>query len=134
MDKRILVVEDDPASLRLTQYLLEHKGYEVITAQNGLEGLKKAREETPDLVILDAMLPGIDGFDVCYHLRADIRTARLAIIMLSARAREVDREAGIRVGVDAYIAKPASPADILDQVENLLGQKDSLVAKEVRCS
>jgi len=131
MDKKILVVEDDPASLRLTQYLLEHKGYEVITAQNGLEGLKKARGEAPDLVMLDVMLPGIDGFDICYHLRAEPKTAKLPIIMLSAKAREVDRDAGIKVGVDAYITKPASPADILSKVEDLLGQKAPAVKEEV---
>ena len=120
MGKKILVVEDDPASLRLTQYMLEHRGYTVITAQNGLEGLKKARTEAPELVILDAMLPGIDGLDICYQLRGEPKTARLPILMLSAKAREVDKDAGLKVGADAYITKPAAPTEILNKVEELL--------------
>ena len=122
MSKRILVIEDDPASLRLMQYILEHKGYEVLTAVNGLDGLKKARSEEPDLVILDVMLPGMDGFDICYHLRAEPQTAKLPILMLSAKAREVDRDTGLKVGADYYITKPVDPAEIISNVEALLAQ------------
>jgi len=122
MSKRILVIEDDPASLRLMQYILEHKGYEVLTAVNGLDGLKKARSEEPDLVILDVMLPGMDGFDICYHLRAEPQTAKLPILMLSAKAREVDRDTGLKVGADYYITKPVAPAEIISNVEALLAQ------------
>jgi len=122
MSKRILVIEDDPASLRLMQYILEHKGYEVLTAVNGLDGLKKARSEEPDLVILDVMLPGMDGFDICYHLRAEPQTAKLPILMLSAKAREVDRDTGLKVGADYYITKPVDPAEIISSIETLLAQ------------
>lgn len=122
MGKKILVVEDDPSSLRLTQYVLESKGYVVITAQNGLEGLKKAQTEEPELVVLDAMLPGIDGLEICYQLRAEPKTAGLPVLMLSAKARETDREAGLKVGVNAYLTKPAAPAEILGKVEELLAQ------------
>ena len=122
MSKRILVIEDDPASLRLMQYILERKGYEVLTAVNGLDGLKKARSEEPDLVILDVMLPGMDGFDICYHLRAEPQTAKLPILMLSAKAREVDRDTGLKVGADYYITKPVAPAEIISSVEALLAQ------------
>lgn len=124
MSKRILVIEDDPASLRLTQYILEHKGYEVLTAINGLDGLKKARSEEPDLVILDVMLPGMDGFDICYHLRNEPQTARLPIMMLSAKAREADRDTGLKVGADYYVTKPVDPAEIARNIETLLaGEK-----------
>jgi len=122
MSKKILVIEDDPASLRLTQYMLEHKGYEVLTAVNGLDGLKKARSEEPDLVILDVMLPGMDGFDICYNLRAEPQTAKMPILMLSAKAREVDMDTGRKVGADNYITKPVDPAEIISSVEVLLAQ------------
>ena len=123
MNKKILVIEDDPASLRLMQYTLGHGGYEVLTALNGMEGLKKAQSEEPDLVILDIMLPGIDGFEICHRLRAEPQTAQLPIIMLSGKAREVDKETGLKVGADDYLIKPASPSEIIDKVESLLAQK-----------
>ena len=122
MSKKILVVEDDPASLRLTQYILEHKGYKVLTAVNGLDGLKKAQSEELDLIIIDVMLPGMDGFDICYHLRSEPRTARLSIMMLSAKAQELDRDTGLKVGADYYITKPVDPAEIIRSVEALLAQ------------
>ena len=121
--KKILVIEDDPSSLRLTHYLLEHKGYQVLTATNGLDGLRKARREKPDLVILDIMLPGMDGYEICHHLRADPETAPMPILMLSAKAREVDRETGLKVGADEYMTKPASPSEIIARIEGLLRPK-----------
>jgi two-component system alkaline phosphatase synthesis response regulator PhoP len=130
MSKKILVIEDDPASLRLTQYILEHKGYEVLTAVNGLDGLKKAQSEGPDLIILDVMLPGIDGFDICYHLRAEPQTARLPILMLSAKARDVDRETGIKAGADYYITKPVEPDEIVRSVKALLTRREPLAVQE----
>lgn len=131
MSKKILVIEDDPASLRLMQYILEHNGYDVLTAINGLDGLKKAQSEEPDLVILDIMLPGIDGFDICYNLRAEPQTAKLPILMLSAKAREVDRDTGLKVGADYYITKPVDPANILSSVESLLRrEKHNLPVQE----
>ena len=123
MGKRILVVEDDPGAIRLVSYTLEQEGYEVITALNGLEGLKKARADKPDLLILDVMLPGLDGFEVCRRLRADDGTAGLPILMLSAKAQEIDKTTGLKIGADDYLAKPADPADILDRVSNLLARK-----------
>ncbi|MFC1967499.1 response regulator transcription factor [Chloroflexota bacterium] len=123
MNKKILVVEDDPSSLRLTTYVLESNGYEVLSAMNGLEGLKKAQNENPDLVILDVMLPGIDGFEICNHLRADPKTASISIIMLSAKARGADKETGLKMGANDYITKPISPSDILKRVEGLLAGK-----------
>ena len=120
---KILVIEDDPATLRFMRYTLQGKGYQVLTASNGLEGLRKAKEEAPALIVLDVMLPGMDGFEVCHHLRAEPQTAKLPILMLSAKAREVDKDTGHKVGADEYLTKPVSPSEIIDKVESLLSRK-----------
>ncbi len=123
MDKKILVIEDDPASLRLMVYTLQHEGYQVITAANGLEGLRKALKEKPDLLILDVMLPGIDGFEVCHRLRAESQTAHLPILMLSGKAQEIDKDTGLKVGADDYVTKPVSPSETASRVRALLAQQ-----------
>lgn len=124
MEKKILVIEDDPATSRLVDYSLKHEGYQVITASNGLEGVRKARNESPDLVILDVMLPGMDGFEICHRLRSEPTTAKLPILMFSAKAQEIDRDTGIKVGADDYLTKPAAPAEIVSRVAKLLAKKD----------
>jgi two-component system, OmpR family, alkaline phosphatase synthesis response regulator PhoP len=123
MVKKILIIEDDPATLRLVDYSLKQEGYDVITASNGLEGIRKALGESPDLVILDVMLPGLDGFEICYRLRAEPSTNSLPILMFSAKAQEIDKETGKRVGADDYLTKPSAPADIISHVVNLLARK-----------
>jgi DNA-binding response OmpR family regulator len=123
MEKKILVIEDDPATSRLVDYSLRHEGYEVIIAFNGLEGIRKATNEAPDLVILDVMLPGMDGFEICHQLRAQAATAHLPILMFSAKAQEIDKSTGLKVGADDYLPKPAAPAEIVSRVGNLLAQK-----------
>jgi DNA-binding response OmpR family regulator len=120
MSNKILVIEDDPATSRLVDYSLRHHGYQVITAANGLEGVRKAHTEAPELVILDVMLPGIDGYEICHRLRADPETAEICIMMFSAKAQDVDKDTGIKVGADDYLTKPASPAEIVARVERLL--------------
>ncbi|MEO0250196.1 MAG: response regulator [candidate division WOR-3 bacterium] len=123
MAKKILVIEDDPAITRLVDYSLKHEGYDVITASNGLEGIRKAKYETPDLVILDVMLPGMDGFEICHRLRSDAATEKLPILMFSAKAQEMDRTTGMKVGADDYLPKPAAPAEIVSRVEKLLARR-----------
>jgi two-component system alkaline phosphatase synthesis response regulator PhoP len=125
MTKKILVIEDDPATSRLVDYSLRHEGYEVITAFNGLEGIRKATTEAPDLVILDVMLPGLDGFEICHRLRADAATASLPILMFSAKAQEIDKDTGLKVGADDYLTKPAAPAEIVSRVGKLLARKST---------
>jgi two-component system alkaline phosphatase synthesis response regulator PhoP len=125
MGKRILVVEDDPSAIRLVSFTLEQEGYEVLTASNGLEGLRRAREDKPDLLVLDVMLPGLDGFEVCRRLRADAETAKLPVLMLSAKAQEIDKTTGLKMGADDYLAKPADPAEIVARVSNLLQRNGS---------
>ena len=125
MARRILVVEDDPSAQRLISYTLEREGYQVIIASNGMEGLKKARGEEPELLVLDVMLPGLDGFELCHRLRGDPQTAALPILMLSAKAQETDISTGMRVGADDYLTKPADPSEIVRRVAKLLSKKDA---------
>jgi len=129
MEKKILVIEDDPIALRLIEYTLHKQGYQVLKAKNGLEGISKAQSEEPDLIILDVMLPGIDGFEVCYRLRAKSQTAQLPILMLSGKAQEIDKATGLKVGADDYITKPAAPRELVKRVEDLLTRKTAARSK-----
>jgi DNA-binding response OmpR family regulator len=130
MAKKILIIEDDPAISRLVDYSLRHEGYEVITAANGLEGIRKAHNEAPDLIILDVMLPGMDGFEICHRLRSEPDTAQLLILMFSAKAQEIDKNTGLKVGADDYLPKPAAPAEIVSRVAKLLEKKKSTIIVE----
>jgi len=123
MDKKILVIEDEPGTLRFVKYTLEQEGYQVYTSQNGLEGLKKAQQNGIDLIVLDIMLPGIDGFEICHRLRARPETAHLPILMFSAKAQEIDKATGLKMGADDYLIKPADPTEILSRVKGLLARK-----------
>jgi len=123
MAKRILLIEDDPSVLRAISYMLEKEGYDVLTAMNGLVGLRKAKEENPDLLILDVMLPGIDGFEVCHRLRAESQTAHLPILMLSAKGQAADKATGLQVGADEYLTKPVERSVLLSKIEALLAAK-----------
>jgi len=131
MSKKILVIQDDPSALRLIEHTLRQEGYQVITATNGRDGLKKVKREEPDLIILDILLPGIDGFEVCQRLRADPQTSQLPILVLSAKAREADKATGLKVGADDYIAKPADPSEIVSRVESLLAKKTAAKSEMV---
>ena len=134
MAKKILIIEDDPAISRLVEYSLRHEGYEVITSTNGLEGIRKAQREAPDLIILDVMLPGMDGFEICHRLRCEPDTAQLLILMFSAKAQEIDKNIGLGVGADDYLPKPAAPAEIVNRVEKLLAKKKSITTAEEKVS
>jgi two-component system, OmpR family, alkaline phosphatase synthesis response regulator PhoP len=123
--KQILVIEDDPATSRLVDYTLRHEGYQVSACSNGLEGIRKAQSDLPDLIILDVMLPGMDGFEICSRLKHDPPTAQIPILMFSAKAQEIDKDTGIKVGADDYLTKPSAPSEILNRVEKLLAKKSS---------
>ena len=131
MGHKILVIEDDPSAARLVEYALEREGYEVVTAQNGVEGLRKVKEDGPDLVVLDVLLPGLDGFELCHRLRADPRTKDLPVLMLSGKVRETDRATGLKVGADEYLTKPADPGDLTSRVETLLARRNAEKARVV---
>ncbi len=126
MNKMILVIEDNPSALRLVEYTLEKKDYQVITASDGLEGLRKALDEHPDLIIIDVMLPGLDGYEICYRLRQKPETATLPILMISAKAHQDDKDIGLRAGADDYLTKPVSPSAIVAKVETLLAAQPKL--------
>jgi DNA-binding response OmpR family regulator len=117
MDERILVVDDEAAILRLTRDYLEKDGFRVISASDGPGALAAARQEKPDLIILDLMLPGLDGREVCRQLRREMDTP---IIMLTARAEESDQIAGLELGADDYVTKPFSPKALVARVRAVL--------------
>ena len=129
MSKKILVVEDDPSALRFIEYTLQQEGYHILSAEDGLEGIKKAQDEHPDLIILDVMLPGIDGYEVCYQLRQKPETSTVPIIMLSAKARQEDKNIGLKMGADEYLTKPADPTVILAKVKALFADTSKIPAK-----
>jgi len=114
---RILVVDDEPSILKLIRVNLERDGYEVETAADGKTALELAGRLRPDLVLLDVMLPGLDGISVCRTLRNEPATRNIPIIMLSARGEEVDRVLGLEMGADDYITKPFSPRELLARIK-----------------
>ncbi len=123
--KKILLVEDEKDLIETVTLRLEAAGYEVISACDGLEGLGKAKREKPDLIILDLMLPKMDGFKVCGLLKADTRYNKIPIIMFSARAQESDKRMGQEVFADAYITKPFEPQLLLEKIRQLLNQQEN---------
>ena len=123
MKPKILVVDDEPDALDLIQYNLKAAGYDVVTADDGEEALKKARTTQPALVILDLMLPEVDGLEVCKALRREPGTATVPIIMLTAKAAEIDRVLGLELGADDYVTKPFSPRELVLRVKSLLRRR-----------
>jgi two-component system phosphate regulon response regulator PhoB len=119
---RILVVEDEPAVAELLRVGLEAEGFEVLKAEDGLECLKKIRSQKPSLVILDVMLPRIDGFKVCRLLKFDKSTQDIPIILCSARSSDADRERGRHAGADHYVVKPFEKEDLLAIIKHLVSQ------------
>jgi two-component system alkaline phosphatase synthesis response regulator PhoP len=117
---RILVIDDEKDLIELVRYNLEKEGFVVRSAQDGEAGLAAAKKELPDLIIVDLMLPGIDGLDVCRSLRSDSRTARIPVIMLTAKSAEADRILGLELGADDYVTKPFSPRELIARIKAVL--------------
>ncbi len=121
LDKaRILVVEDDASLRKIMEYQLEGAGYDVLTAADGEEGLNMALEHRPDLIMLDVMMPRMDGYEVCREIRKDFKTAQIPVIMLTARTGQNDVNSGLQFGANDYIAKPYNQLEMLTRVKNLL--------------
>jgi two-component system phosphate regulon response regulator PhoB len=118
--ERILLIEDEPDIAEVLQYNLQKEGFEVESARRGDSGLEAVRREAPDLVLLDLMLPGMDGLEVTRILKRDSATSRLPIVMLTARGEEVDRIVGLELGADDYISKPFSPREVVLRVKAVL--------------
>lgn len=120
MPGKILMIEDDPDFLKVVSLFLERQGYEVATATDGSAGLTRVREEQPDLLILDLMLPGMSGFEVCRHLRKDPETADLPILMLTAKTGARDQQTGFDLGADDYVTKLIPLSELASRVKSLL--------------
>ncbi|WP_027410188.1 response regulator transcription factor [Anoxybacteroides tepidamans] len=118
MSKKVLVVDDEPSIVTLLQYNLEQAGFEVVTANDGEEGMQKAIREQPDLMILDLMLPKMDGMEVCKQLRQ--QKMMIPILMLTAKDDEFDKVLGLELGADDYMTKPFSPREVLARIKAIL--------------
>jgi two-component system phosphate regulon response regulator PhoB len=116
----VLVIDDEKDLIELVQYNLQREGFEVLEARDGESGLSAARQHKPDLILVDLMLPGLDGLDVCRQLRGDPRTARIPLIILTARSSEPDRVVGLELGADDYVTKPFSPRELAARVKAVL--------------
>jgi len=117
---KILVVDDEPEAVELVEFNLKQAGFDVAVAADGAEALKKSRTLMPTLIVLDLMLPEVDGLEVCKMLRRDSSTAKVPIIMLTAKAAEIDRILGLELGADDYITKPFSPRELVLRVKRIL--------------
>jgi len=120
---KILIVDDEPNLVKLLKSILEEKGYGVIVACDGQDGLDKTYQENPDLIILDLMLPKIDGYDVCKMLRSDNKYIDIPIIMLTGRTEAQDIRKGMDLGAVSYVQKPFNPDVLLGIIQGLVGQK-----------
>ena len=120
---KILVVDDEPDAVELISFNLKAAGFEVVSASDGSEAFKLARLHLPDLIVLDVMLPEIDGLEVCKLLRRDPATAGIPVIMLTAKAGEIDRVLGLELGADDYVTKPFSPRELLLRVRKLIDRR-----------
>lgn len=116
----ILVIDDEKDLIELVRYNLEREGFDVIVATDGKSGLEIATRHKPDMIVLDLMMPGMDGLEVCRQLRNDGRTIRIPVIMLTAKAAETDRIVGLELGADDYITKPFSPRELTARVKAVL--------------
>ncbi|OGC23671.1 hypothetical protein A2291_04130 [candidate division WOR-1 bacterium RIFOXYB2_FULL_42_35] len=126
MDKnqvKILLVDDDPGMRSLLTTVLKDEGYNVITASDGQEGLQRARNETPNLIILDVTMPKLSGYKVARMLKFDTRFEHIPIIMQTAKDSEAEVQTGLNMGVDAYLTKPYDPADLLNKIAELLNKE-----------
>jgi two-component system, OmpR family, alkaline phosphatase synthesis response regulator PhoP len=120
MRKKILIVEDNTELLELLRLALRQAGFRASTATNGLEALKKARALSPDLIVLDLVLPELDGFAVCEHLRRDPATATTPVIMLTGLTSSMTRYAGMESGANEYVTKPVTPSHLVSRIEHWL--------------
>lgn len=123
--KRVVYIEDEEDMIDLVRLILNRRGFEVIGAYGGREGLDTVRKELPDLVLLDLMMPDLDGWDVFQQMKADRNTQDIPVIVVTAKAQNIDKVLGLHIAkVDDYICKPFSPKELTDSVENILAKRD----------
>jgi DNA-binding response OmpR family regulator len=125
MSKTVLIVDDEEYIVTSLEYVMKSAGYKVVVAYDGEQAIAKTKETAPDLLILDVMMPKLDGFEVCQKIRANPLWKSIRIIMLTAKGRDSEREKGMSLGADAYMTKPFSTRDILKRVMELLGDGDT---------
>jgi two-component system alkaline phosphatase synthesis response regulator PhoP len=119
---KILVVDDEIYIVHILDFSLGMEGYEVVTALDGEQALEKVKSEKPDLIVLDIMMPKLDGYEVCKSIKSSATTQHIPVILLSAKGRNVDQKLGFDVGADDYITKPFSPRKLVERINQLLGQ------------
>ena len=117
----VLIADDDPDILALVTFKVKQAGYHLVTATDGAEALAAARETTPDLVVLDVSMPRMSGLEVCRELRKEAATAKVPVLLLTARAQDADVEAGFDVGANDYVVKPFSPRELVARITAILG-------------
>ena len=120
MEKKILVVDDELHLIEMVQMRLEANGYEVITANDGEEGLEKAKSEKPDLILLDVMMPKMDGYEACSLLKNDEQLRKIPVVLFTGKAQEDFEDVGKKAGADAFITKPFDPPELLAKIEELI--------------
>lgn len=120
MGKRILVVDDETYIVNILDFTLGSEGFEVLSAHNGEEALKMILDEAPDLIVLDVMMPRIDGIEVCRAIKAKEETSHTPVILLTAKDRDADKERGLDAGADRYMTKPFSPSKLVEEIRALL--------------
>lgn len=118
---RILLADDEPSIIKMVGKRLEIEGFEVLVAMDGQKALQRAQEESPDLIILDLMLPKLSGYTVCTTLKQDVRYQKIPIVMFSAKAQEKDEQLGLACGANAYLRKPFKAQELLEQIRALIG-------------
>jgi DNA-binding response OmpR family regulator len=121
MAKRVLIADDEPNIVASLEFLMEQAGYEVKVAANGQEALELAASFRPDLVLLDVMMPGKNGYEVCQSIKSDPATRAVKVIMLSAKGRDIEVAKGLELGADAYVTKPFATRDLVAQIRDMLG-------------
>ncbi|MFT3973436.1 MAG: response regulator [Amaricoccus sp.] len=120
MGTKVLIADDEPNIVVSLSFMMKREGYDVLVARDGIEALDMIRRERPSLVLLDAMMPGMTGFDVCEAVRADAGVRETRILMLTAKGRETDVARGLGAGADAYVTKPFSTRDLVAKVRDML--------------
>ena len=121
MARSVLVVDDEPNIVLSLEYLLQQAGYEVRVARSGEEAVTAIAARVPDLIVLDVMMPTLDGYHVCETIRADPKLRSVRILMLTAKSRDVEREKALALGADDYITKPFSTRELVERVKTILG-------------
>jgi DNA-binding response OmpR family regulator len=124
--RRILCIEDEPEMIDLIRLILERKGFEVLGAVGGHEGLEAIRSEKPDLILLDLMMPDVDGWEVYRQMKADSELQHIPVVVVTAKAQSIDKVLGLHIAkVDDYVTKPFGPSDLLESVERVLRKKEA---------